>query len=267
MLMREPMLRLSQALRRKQEDRIISPSLVPDDRPLPLMNALSSSFIFNSAGLSGKGNKPASSPFSTRKPCANSFPPARWAIQRERLSSRGCDDNQPSVMCSSCQSAGRALAHLQRRLINRPCARRRLRICRTFLRASTATWGGADTVLPQQAVVAVKKSLPPASCTTRYILVTVRRITWANAFHCSSERMVSRTASGRKGRHADVVSSGGRLRGTLSHVGIGDFFLRRLFNLGVRAQRTSSEEKLIVGMLLSCTASPNLPSTASADVL
>ena len=56
-----------------------------------------------------------------------------------------------------------------------------------------------------------------------------------------------------KGSHVDVMQlRRGRLRGTLSHVGIGDFSLSvGSFNLGVRAQRTSSEEKLIVGMLLS----------------
>ena len=56
-----------------------------------------------------------------------------------------------------------------------------------------------------------------------------------------------------QGSHVDVMQLGrGRLRGTLSHVGIGDFSLSvGSFNLGVRTQRTSSDEKLIVGMLLS----------------
>ncbi|MBR1121129.1 helix-turn-helix domain-containing protein [Bradyrhizobium lablabi] len=56
-----------------------------------------------------------------------------------------------------------------------------------------------------------------------------------------------------RGSHVDVMQlRRGRLRGTLSHVGIGDFSLSvGSFNLGVRTQRTSSDEKLIVGMLLS----------------
>ena len=56
-----------------------------------------------------------------------------------------------------------------------------------------------------------------------------------------------------QGSHVDVMQlRRGVLRGTLSHVGIGDFSLSiGSFNLGVRTQRTSSDEKLIVGMLLS----------------
>ncbi|VIO69688.1 HTH-type transcriptional activator RhaR [Bradyrhizobium ivorense] len=56
-----------------------------------------------------------------------------------------------------------------------------------------------------------------------------------------------------KGSHVDVMQlERGRLRGTLSHVGIGDFSLSiGAFNVGVRTQRISTEEKLIVGMLLS----------------
>ena len=56
-----------------------------------------------------------------------------------------------------------------------------------------------------------------------------------------------------QGSHVDVMQlRGGKLRGTLSHVGIGDFSLSvGSFNLGVRTQRTSKDEKLIVGMLLS----------------
>lgn len=56
-----------------------------------------------------------------------------------------------------------------------------------------------------------------------------------------------------RGSHVDVMQlRRGRLRGTLSHVSIGDFSLSvGSFNLGVRTQRTSSDEKLIVGMLLS----------------
>jgi AraC-like DNA-binding protein len=57
---------------------------------------------------------------------------------------------------------------------------------------------------------------------------------------------------GVKGSHIDVMQLGrGRLRGTLSHVGIGDFSLSiGSFNLGLRAQRISTDDKLIVGMLL-----------------
>ena len=56
-----------------------------------------------------------------------------------------------------------------------------------------------------------------------------------------------------QGSHVDVMQlRRGKLRGTLSHVGIGDFSLSiGSFNLGVRTQRISSDEKLIVGMLLS----------------
>jgi AraC family ethanolamine operon transcriptional activator len=43
----------------------------------------------------------------------------------------------------------------------------------------------------------------------------------------------------------------GRLRGTLSHIGIGDFSLSiGTFNVGMRTQRVSSDDKLIIGMLL-----------------
>ncbi|MET4385490.1 AraC-like DNA-binding protein [Bradyrhizobium sp. F1.4.3] len=54
------------------------------------------------------------------------------------------------------------------------------------------------------------------------------------------------------GSHVDVMQLGrGRLRGTLSHVGIGDFSLSiGTFNVGMRTQRVSSDDKLIVGMLL-----------------
>ncbi|MBR0692285.1 helix-turn-helix domain-containing protein [Bradyrhizobium lablabi] len=56
-----------------------------------------------------------------------------------------------------------------------------------------------------------------------------------------------------KGSHVDVMQLGrGKLRGTLSHVGIGDFSLSiGAFNLGVRTQRISTDDKLIIGMLLS----------------
>ncbi|OKO88117.1 AraC family transcriptional regulator [Bradyrhizobium sp. NAS80.1] len=54
------------------------------------------------------------------------------------------------------------------------------------------------------------------------------------------------------GSHVDVMQLGrGRLRGTLSHLGIGDFSLSiGSFNVGMRTQRVSSDDKLIVGMLL-----------------
>ncbi|MDE5444891.1 helix-turn-helix domain-containing protein [Bradyrhizobium sp. CSA207] len=54
------------------------------------------------------------------------------------------------------------------------------------------------------------------------------------------------------GSHVDVMQLGrGRLRGTLSHIGIGDFSLSiGTFNVGMRTQRISSDDKLIVGMLL-----------------
>ena len=56
-----------------------------------------------------------------------------------------------------------------------------------------------------------------------------------------------------RGSHVDVMQlRRGKLTGKLSHVGIGDFSLSvGSFNLGVRTQRTSSDDKLIVGMLLS----------------
>ena len=54
------------------------------------------------------------------------------------------------------------------------------------------------------------------------------------------------------GSHVDVMQLGrGRLRGTLSHIGIGDFSLSiGTFNVGMRTQRVSSDDKLIIGMLL-----------------
>ena len=57
---------------------------------------------------------------------------------------------------------------------------------------------------------------------------------------------------GVKGSHVDVMQIGrGRLRGTLSHVGVGDFSLSiGSFSLGLRTQRISTDDKLIVGMLL-----------------
>ena len=54
------------------------------------------------------------------------------------------------------------------------------------------------------------------------------------------------------GSHVDVMQLGrGRLRGSLSHIGIGDFSLSiGTFSVGMRTQRVSSDDKLIVGMLL-----------------
>ncbi|MBR0743138.1 helix-turn-helix domain-containing protein [Bradyrhizobium japonicum] len=54
------------------------------------------------------------------------------------------------------------------------------------------------------------------------------------------------------GSHVDVMQLGrGRLRGSLSHVGIGDFSLSiGTFSVGMRTQRVSSDDKLIIGMLL-----------------
>ncbi|MFB9265208.1 helix-turn-helix domain-containing protein [Bradyrhizobium erythrophlei] len=56
-----------------------------------------------------------------------------------------------------------------------------------------------------------------------------------------------------KGSHVDVMQlERGKLRGTLSHVEIGDFSLSiGAFNVGVRTQRISTDDKLIIGMLLS----------------
>jgi AraC family ethanolamine operon transcriptional activator len=54
------------------------------------------------------------------------------------------------------------------------------------------------------------------------------------------------------GSHVDVMQlERGKLRGSLTHVGIGDFSLSiGSFSAGIRTQRTSKEQKLIVGMLL-----------------
>lgn len=55
-----------------------------------------------------------------------------------------------------------------------------------------------------------------------------------------------------KGSHVDVMQlERGKLRGNLSHVGIGDFSLSiGTFNVGVRTQRIATDDKLIIGMLL-----------------
>jgi AraC family ethanolamine operon transcriptional activator len=54
------------------------------------------------------------------------------------------------------------------------------------------------------------------------------------------------------GSHVDVMQlERGKLRGSLTHVGIGDFSLSiGSFSAGIRTQRTSKEQKLIIGMLL-----------------
>jgi len=56
-----------------------------------------------------------------------------------------------------------------------------------------------------------------------------------------------------RGSHVEVTQLGrGKFRGSLSHVGIGDFSLSiGSFSVGVRTQRVSSDDKLVVGMLLS----------------
>ena len=55
-----------------------------------------------------------------------------------------------------------------------------------------------------------------------------------------------------KGSHVEVMQLGrGKFRGSLSHVSIGDFSLSiGSFSLGVRTQRTPTDDKLVVGMLL-----------------
>ena len=54
------------------------------------------------------------------------------------------------------------------------------------------------------------------------------------------------------GSHVDVMQlQRGRFRGLLTHIGVGDFSLSvGSFSVGLRTQRTSSDPKLIVGMLL-----------------
>jgi len=54
------------------------------------------------------------------------------------------------------------------------------------------------------------------------------------------------------GSHVDVMQlQRGRFRGLLTHIGVGDFSLSvGSFSVGIRTQRTSSDPKLIVGMLL-----------------
>jgi AraC-like DNA-binding protein len=58
-----------------------------------------------------------------------------------------------------------------------------------------------------------------------------------------------------RGTHFDVVQLGrGRLHGSLAHVGVGNFSLSvGSFDVGIRVQRISTDDKLIVGMLLGAT--------------
>ena len=55
-----------------------------------------------------------------------------------------------------------------------------------------------------------------------------------------------------RGSHVEVMQLGrGKFRGSLSHVGIGDFSLSiGSFSVGVRTQRVSTDDKLVVGILL-----------------
>jgi AraC-like DNA-binding protein len=55
-----------------------------------------------------------------------------------------------------------------------------------------------------------------------------------------------------KGTHFDIMQLGrGKMCGSIEHVGIGDFALSfNTFSHGVCAQRTSSDEKILIGMLL-----------------
>ena len=55
-----------------------------------------------------------------------------------------------------------------------------------------------------------------------------------------------------KGTHFDIVQLGrGRLRGSIDYLGIDDFALSLCaFSRGIRAQRTSADNKILIGMLL-----------------
>src|SRR5689334_5747715 len=55
-----------------------------------------------------------------------------------------------------------------------------------------------------------------------------------------------------RGSHVEVTQLGrGKFRGSLSHVGIGEFSLSiGSFSVGVRTQRIPTDDKLVVGMLL-----------------
>jgi len=56
-----------------------------------------------------------------------------------------------------------------------------------------------------------------------------------------------------QGSHVDVIQLGrGQFRGSLSHIGIGDFSLSiGSFSVGIRTQRVATDDKLVIGMLLS----------------
>jgi AraC-like DNA-binding protein len=58
-----------------------------------------------------------------------------------------------------------------------------------------------------------------------------------------------------QGSHVEVTQLGrGRFSGSMSHVGIGDFSLSiGSFSVGVRTQRIATDDKLVVGMLLSAS--------------
>ena len=75
----------------------------------------------------------------------------------------------------------------------------------------------------------------------QYLLVDSRRLDSFEGLHQAVH-----------GSHVDVMQLGrGRLRGSLSHLGIGDFSLSiGAFNVGMRTRRIASDDRLIVGMLL-----------------
>ena len=58
-----------------------------------------------------------------------------------------------------------------------------------------------------------------------------------------------------QGSHVEVMQLGrGKCRGSLSHVGIGDFSLSiGSFSVGVRTQRVATDDKLVIGMLLNAS--------------
>ncbi len=58
-----------------------------------------------------------------------------------------------------------------------------------------------------------------------------------------------------QGSHVEVMQLGrGKFRGSLSHVGIGDFSLSiGSFSVGVRTQRVATDDKLVIGMLLNAS--------------
>jgi hypothetical protein len=58
-----------------------------------------------------------------------------------------------------------------------------------------------------------------------------------------------------RGSHVEVTQLGrGKFRGSLSHVGIGDFSLSiGSFSVGVRTQRIATDDRLVIGMLLSAS--------------